>query len=167
MIRRRVAAVLAVSVLALAATASQSDSETVPPSVRFTAAGDYSKFANAQAVLSKVGALAPDFHLALGDLSYDTTGSEQAWCDLVTERVGNGFPFELLSGNHEANGQNGNPSCVVDSDADLVRGAGTVFDTVGTGGVQTVPVDSTQPDYPYFAVTNGTGNARTASWRSR
>src|SRR3954452_17210306 len=107
MIRRRVASVLAVSVLALAATASQSDSETVPPSVRFTAAGDYSKFANAQAVLSKVGALAPDFHLALGDLSYDTTGSEQAWCDLVTERVGNGFPFELLSGNHEANGQNG------------------------------------------------------------
>lgn len=115
----------------------------------------------------KVGALAPDLHLALGDLSYDTTGSEQAWCDLVTEPVGNGFPFELLSGNHEANGQNGNPSCVVDSDADLVRGAGTVFDTVGTGGVQTVPVDSTQPDYPYFAVTNGTGNARTASWRSR
>jgi 3',5'-cyclic AMP phosphodiesterase CpdA len=107
MIRRRVASLLAVSVLAVAATAAQSDSETVPPSVRFTAAGDYSKFANAQAVLNKVGALAPDFHLALGDLSYDTTGSEQAWCDLVTQREGNGFPFELLAGNHEANGQNG------------------------------------------------------------
>jgi hypothetical protein len=52
-----------------------------------------------------------------------------------------------------------NPSCVVDSDADLVRGAGTVFDTVGTGGVQTVPVDTTAPDFPYFAETNGTGNA--------
>jgi PKD repeat protein len=299
MTRRKVAALLAASAVALVATALQSDSEPVTPTVRFTAAGDYATLANAQAVLSKVGTLAPDLHLALGDLSYDAPGSEQAWCDLVTARVGTGFPFELLSGNHEANGQNGhinnfsaclpnqlpgvvgtygrqyyvdvprvnplvryvmispgltfpegaasytpgspryqwtaaaidgaraadipwvvvgmhmpclsvgehicdsgpaitnllvskrvdlvltghehmyartkqlalqpgctaispdayNPSCVVDSDADLTQGAGTVFDTVGTGGVTTVPVDTTQPDYPYFAVTNGTGNA--------
>ena len=30
------------------------------------------------------------------------------WCDFVTSRVGAGYPFELISGNHESNGQNGN-----------------------------------------------------------
>ena len=50
----------------------------------------------------------PDLNLALGDLSYGATGAEQAWCDFVTARVGAGFPFELLAGNHESNGQNGN-----------------------------------------------------------
>ena len=76
--------------------------------VHFTAAGDYAAGANAQAVLSGVKTAAPDLHLALGDLSYGTTGQEQAWCDLVTRTVGAGFPFELLAGNHESSGQNGN-----------------------------------------------------------
>ena len=32
----------------------------------------------------------------------------RAWCDFVTSRVGAGYPFELVAGNHESNGQNGN-----------------------------------------------------------
>jgi PKD repeat protein len=76
--------------------------------VHFTASGDFSSSANAQAVLAGVDAINPDLHLALGDLSYGTTGQEQAWCDLVTQKVGAGFPFELISGNHESNGENGN-----------------------------------------------------------
>jgi PKD repeat protein len=78
------------------------------PILRFTAAGDYGAGANARAVFAKVGELAPDAHFAVGDLSYGTAGQEQAWCDLVIQGVGTGFPFELVAGNHESNGQNGN-----------------------------------------------------------
>lgn len=78
------------------------------PSVRFTTSGDFSSTPNSFAVFEAIGAMQPDLHLALGDLSYGATGTEQAWCDLVTSKVGAGFPFELLAGNHESNGQNGN-----------------------------------------------------------
>lgn len=79
-----------------------------PGELHVTAAGDYSSSAAAAGVISRVGAIAPDLHLALGDLTYGATGAEQAWCDFVTSRTGPGFPFELISGNHESNGQNGN-----------------------------------------------------------
>lgn len=80
----------------------------VPGTVTLTAAGDYGANTNTRAVLTTTAALAPDANIALGDLSYGTTGAEQAWCDLVTDHVGDGFPFELIAGNHESNGQNGN-----------------------------------------------------------
>jgi PKD repeat protein len=76
--------------------------------VHVTAAGDYSSSAAASGVISRVGQLKPDLHLALGDLSYGATGAEQSWCDFVTSRTGAGFPFQLLAGNHESNGFNGN-----------------------------------------------------------
>lgn len=79
-----------------------------PGTVHFTAAGDFAAGSNSAAVLDKISDLDSDLTLALGDLSYGTTGQEQAWCDFVTSRVGAGYPFELLSGNHESNGQNGN-----------------------------------------------------------
>jgi PKD repeat protein len=79
-----------------------------PGIVHFTASGDISTSAQAEAVLSQVGTLGSDLHFALGDLSYGTTGAEASWCDFVTSRVGAGFPFELLSGNHESDGLNGN-----------------------------------------------------------
>ena len=41
-------------------------------------------------------------------MSYGTTGNEEAWCTAVKNGVGEGYPFELVSGNHESNGQNGN-----------------------------------------------------------
>ncbi|WP_129337394.1 PKD domain-containing protein [Cellulomonas endophytica] len=76
--------------------------------VHLVAAGDWGAGASTRAVLGRVAALAPDAALALGDLSYGVTGQEQAWCDLVVSLVGPGFPFQLVSGNHESNGQNGN-----------------------------------------------------------
>lgn len=79
-----------------------------PGELHVTAAGDYSSSAAAAGVISRVGTIAPDLHLALGDLTYGATGAEQAWCDFVTSRTGAGFPFELISGNHESNGLNGN-----------------------------------------------------------
>jgi PKD repeat protein len=81
---------------------------TVPGELRVTAAGDYSSSTAAAGVISRVGQLKPDLHLALGDLSYGATGAEQSWCDFVTSRTGAGFPFQLVSGNHESNGLNGN-----------------------------------------------------------
>lgn len=79
-----------------------------PGTVHFTASGDFSASSQAATVLSQIRSIDPDLHLALGDLSYGATGAEQAWCDFVTSRVGAGFPFELLSGNHESNALNGN-----------------------------------------------------------
>jgi hypothetical protein len=79
-----------------------------PDRVRFTAAADFSANANAGMVLSKINDLDSDLTLALGDLSYGPTGQEQAWCDFVTTRTGAGYPFQLISGNHESSGQNGN-----------------------------------------------------------
>jgi len=77
-------------------------------SVSFTAAGDFGSGENGVSVFESISRLAPDLHLALGDLSYGEPGEEAAWCRLVTSRVGTGFPFELLAGNHESDGQNGN-----------------------------------------------------------
>lgn len=78
-------------------------------SVTFLAAGDYSASAAATAVLTAMGEDSSDLTLALGDLSYGTTGQEQAWCDFVTAKVGAGYPFELVAGNHESKGDlNGN-----------------------------------------------------------
>ena len=59
-------------------------------------------------MFASIGTADPDLHLALGDLSYGVTGQEQAWCDLVVDGVGGGFPFELIAGNHESDGNNGN-----------------------------------------------------------
>jgi PKD repeat protein len=80
----------------------------VPGELHVTAAGDYSSSTAAAGVVSRVGQLKPDLHLALGDLSYGANGAEQSWCDFVTSRTGAGFPFQLVSGNHESNGLNGN-----------------------------------------------------------
>lgn len=79
-----------------------------PDRVHFTAVADFAATSNASAVLNAINGANSDLTFALGDLSYGATGQEQAWCDFVTSRVGAGYPFELLSGNHEANGQNGN-----------------------------------------------------------
>jgi PKD repeat protein len=46
-------------------------------------------------------------------------------------------------------------SCVADADNDLVKGAGTVFATVGTGGQGLRDVDTADPELGYFAATSG------------
>lgn len=89
------------------AAAADVGAAAVEGEVHFTAAGDYGAGPQSRAVLGLIGSLAPDLNLALGDLSYGAVGGEQAWCDLVTQHVGAGFPFQLLAGNHESNGANG------------------------------------------------------------
>jgi hypothetical protein len=87
---------------------TQSTAAPLPDRVEFTAVGDFSANANAAAVLDTIKGSGSDLTMALGDLSYGTTGQEQAWCDFVTNGVGVGYPFELVAGNHESNGLNGN-----------------------------------------------------------
>lgn len=67
----------------------------------FTAAGDISANSNTIATLDLIASSGSNFHLALGDLSYDQIVPELAWCDYVKSHVGANFPFELVSGNHE------------------------------------------------------------------
>lgn len=104
------AAGFAVAFVLIASGAPQAVQGIAPGagSVHFTAVGDYASSTNTQTVLSGIKSLNPDLNLALGDLSYGAVGQEKAWCDYVTQTVGAGFPFELVSGNHESNGQNGN-----------------------------------------------------------
>ena len=66
----------------------------------FTAAGDYGSDSGAAATLDLIGQIAPNFNLALGDLSYDNERGEDAWCGFVRARVGD-VPFLLVPGNHE------------------------------------------------------------------
>ncbi|HVW33756.1 MAG TPA: Ig-like domain-containing protein [Acidimicrobiia bacterium] len=77
-------------------------------SFAFGAAGDLGATADTSAVLNAVAGAGLDFFMAEGDLSYSDLTPESAWCNFVTSRVGATFPFELVSGNHEDNGPDGN-----------------------------------------------------------
>lgn len=76
--------------------------------MRFAAAGGHAQRAGyTDAVLKAMAQAAPDANFTLGDLSYGSPGGEQAWCDYVKQYVGQRFPFELLSEDHESNGEKG------------------------------------------------------------
>src|SRR4051812_9562359 len=108
--RTRTLAQLAVAGLVLIAVGPGSPAQSADAAgvVHFVAAGDFGSNANTDGVLAAMHAAQPALALALGDMSYAATGTEQDWCDRVTSKMGAGFPFELISGNHESNGQNGN-----------------------------------------------------------
>ncbi|MCL3859613.1 PKD domain-containing protein [Actinotalea sp. K2] len=104
-----ISAALTVSVFALAGVGTGLvPMAATADEVHFTAVGDYAAGANTSAVLNRIDALGPDLNLALGDLSYASSPSEDAWCEYVTSHVGAGFAFQLLAGNHESNGMDGN-----------------------------------------------------------
>ena len=91
------------SLVALVAIQPSADAEN---EIVITAVGDYSTTTNTASVLDKIGAIGPDIHVALGDLSYNND-PESDWCAFVHSKVGEGFPFELVAGNHESDGLNG------------------------------------------------------------
>ncbi|WP_253905095.1 metallophosphoesterase [Arthrobacter sp. H14] len=82
-------------------------SAAVSREVLFTASGDYSASDAARSVFEQINEIDPDLHLALGDFSYGETETEQDWCNLVTSAVGQDFPFQLLAGDHESDGDDG------------------------------------------------------------
>jgi hypothetical protein len=73
----------------------------------FTAAGDYGASSATSDGLDLVASSGADLNLALGDFSYSDLAPESSWCDYVKARVGSTFPFELIAGNHEDNGPDG------------------------------------------------------------
>ncbi len=75
-------------------------------SVHFTAQGDISMGSGARKVLDVIAALNPQLNLALGDLSYKA-GAEQDFCDMVTDKLGTDLPYQLVTGNHESDGRDG------------------------------------------------------------
>jgi hypothetical protein len=73
----------------------------------FAAAGDHAAGSRANASLAALDQSGASFYLALGDLDYDATPTDEAWCDYVLQRLptlGSTFPFQLVSGNHEQQG---------------------------------------------------------------
>jgi hypothetical protein len=75
-------------------------------SVHFTAQGDIGVSMGAKKVLDVIAGLEPQLNLALGDFTYKA-GIEQEFCDMVTSRLGADFPYQLLTGNHESDGSEG------------------------------------------------------------
>lgn len=76
-----------------------------PPAFTFAAAGDLGANRRTARSLAALDRSPAELFLALGDLDYDQTPSDAAWCDYVRDRLptkGAEFPFQLLAGNHEA-----------------------------------------------------------------
>jgi len=87
-------------------SASASPSAAVAPTFTFAAAGDMGA-SSAISSLAKLNSSGVNFYLALGDLDYDQTPTDEAWCDYVKQRLptlGPTFPFELVAGSHEYQG---------------------------------------------------------------
>jgi fibronectin type 3 domain-containing protein len=85
---------------------STADTNTpaIPTSFTFAAAGDHGANTKTAAGLGALDASPAAFYLALGDMDYDETATDAAWCDYVHQNLptkGASFPFELVAGNHE------------------------------------------------------------------
>lgn len=78
-----------------------------PAPVRFSVLGDVGATADTSRVLSAIDARADDFTLVVGDLSYGAPGAETDWCRQVSSALGARYPVEIVSGNHEDHGPNG------------------------------------------------------------
>jgi hypothetical protein len=72
---------------ALDPATAQATTPTVPTSFTFAAAGDHGANATASASLAALDASPASFYLALGDLDYDETASDAAWCDYVHQHL--------------------------------------------------------------------------------
>jgi hypothetical protein len=96
-----VAAAIASSLVSIAPAAAVT-------SFSFAASGDLGGNANTTNSLNALATSGADFFLALGDMSYDEVMPESAWCDYVKAKLPAGYPFELVAGNHENSGVNGN-----------------------------------------------------------
>jgi hypothetical protein len=74
--------------------------------VHFTAQGAIGVRKDCRRVLDTIAELRPQFNLALGDFTY-RAGVEQQFCDMLKGRLGQDFPYEILAGNHDSDGKDG------------------------------------------------------------
>lgn len=75
-------------------------------SLHFTAQGDIGVKKSSKQVLDTIAGLRPQLNLALGDFSYKA-GIEQQFCDMVKGKLGPGFPYQVIAGNHDSDGTDG------------------------------------------------------------
>lgn len=68
---------------------------------------DFGQNSHTDKVLQKIANVQPNFHLTLGDFGYNEVATENEWCSYVRGIVGDTLPFQLISGNHESDGQDG------------------------------------------------------------
>jgi hypothetical protein len=131
------------SVVALDAAGRRSDPASVtvqmppaPPVTSFTfaAAGDHGASTRATASLAALDASPASFYLALGDMDYDETPTDAAWCDYVHQNLptkGSSFPFEVVTGNHEddvgANGSIMNHAACLPDRLGAIAGPGSQY----------------------------------------
>jgi hypothetical protein len=106
--RRRLILVPLLLIASTLATAGAAPAQAdAPTAFTFGAAGDIGANSNSAATLTTLAGSGTDLFFAVGDLSYNEVTPESAWCNFVTSKVGSGYPFELVSGNHEDNGPDG------------------------------------------------------------
>jgi Calcineurin-like phosphoesterase len=131
-VRHVAIAVVLIGAIGLLAGSSAVSSGTVPqvstlrmvePRITFTVAGDYGANPATDGTLDGIARLHPDFHLAIGDLSYDQVTPETAWCGYVRSHVPASIPFEVLSGNHEDYSRTSDD---VDNDANATANDGNI-----------------------------------------
>ena len=82
------------------------------PSLHFTAQGDIGVKKSSKQVLDTIADLKPQLNLALGDFSYKA-GIEQQFCDMVKGKLGQDFPYEVIAGNHDTDGTDGDIANIV------------------------------------------------------
>src|SRR5262245_21757035 len=95
--------VLALSVFALQSATHRASAQT--GTFTFTWQGDMDNTADTDATLVTIAGSIGVFNLAVGDLGYlGSAGDVPAWCANVQSHLGATFPFEILAGNHEDDG---------------------------------------------------------------
>src|SRR6185436_6791609 len=69
----------------------------------FAAGGDMGCSPDAAATLEGIHASGADFALHFGDMAYDQAAApyEATWCSFVHARVGDAFPYEIVTGGHD------------------------------------------------------------------
>ena len=123
----------------------------------FTAGGDHGSTSRSTATFEAIAESDAQFHLALGDLSYNDITPESAWCDYVHDLLGETFPVQLLAGNHESDtGPDGHISNFVECLPDRMNSTGAYgaeyyFDVQGLVRIIMISagdrVDSVEYDY--------------------
>jgi hypothetical protein len=99
-----IAAGILICLLFIASKVSLAATQSTSSSYSFAAVGDIGATSQSSDVLNTLGNDSTRFALVLGDLDYDQTSSDAAWCDYVKKRVGSSYPFQLVTGNHEQQG---------------------------------------------------------------
>ncbi len=110
------AVLLVLGLLAAVTPPEPASSDVTPVSFTFGGGGDFGRSSNATGVLRAVGAGGLAFFTSVGDLSYadNSVYPESQWCQYVKDNLNAGagkpvgdlygetFPFQIVSGNHEA-----------------------------------------------------------------